>query len=114
MPAVNGVLSVLDSAYRLSGPQLKNIVMMSSDSAIRDPSRKNHVFTEDDWNTWAEPKAKELGDKAPAYVLYPASKTLAERAFWRFYDEKKVSTWIQYCYKFALRITCSLISHLHR
>ena len=87
---------------------------MSSDAAIRDPSRKNHTFTEDDWNSWAEPLAKELGDKAPAHVLYPASKVLAERAFWRFREEKKVSRQNRYYYKSALSIIHSLIFHSHR
>lgn len=30
-----------------------------------------------------------MGDKTPGYVVYQASKTAAERAFWRFKEEEK-------------------------
>lgn len=85
-PAVQGSLGILNSAYKHSGPKLESSVLTSSVSAVSDPSKKTHRFTEADWNEWAEPKAKN-GDTS---ALYSASKTLAERAIWEFRDEKKV------------------------
>lgn len=85
-PAVHGSLGILNSAYKHAGPKLESFVLTSSVSAVQDPSKKTHQFTEADWNEWAEPKAKS-GDIS---ALYSTSKTLAERAIWEFRDEKNV------------------------
>lgn len=48
-----------------------------------------HTFTEEDWNTYSPAQLEEKGkDVAPADA-YRASKTLAERAAWKFVEENK-------------------------
>jgi len=48
-----------------------------------------HTFTEEDWNTNSPAQLEEKGkDVAPADA-YRASKTLAERAAWKFVEENK-------------------------
>lgn len=92
VPAVNGALSILNSAYKHAGPQLESFVITSSFAAVSDPSKRPYTFTAADWNTWAEAEHKKLGSDTPPTVLYPASKAAAERAIWDFRDEHKVCT----------------------
>ena len=66
-------------------------MLTSSVAAVMDPRKKPYAFTEADWNTYSEEKAKELGTEAPGALLYQASKTAAEQAIWAFRDEYKVS-----------------------
>lgn len=79
-----------------AGAQLKSFVLTSSFATSSDPSAAMpKTFTESDWNNWAEAKAKSkefenLDAEAKAKVLYPASKTAAERAVWKWKDEEKV------------------------
>lgn len=90
VPALNGTLSILASACSHAGPQLEAFVWTSSTAAISDPSKSPYDFTEADWNDWAVPKAQEVGDAAPPGLLYTAAKTAAEKALWKFRDDKKV------------------------
>ena len=90
VPALNGTLSIIASAYSHAGPQFEAFVLTSSLAAINDPSKSPYSFTEADWNDWAEAKAKEEGDAAPGGLLYVAAKTVAEKALWKFRDDKKV------------------------
>jgi nucleoside-diphosphate-sugar epimerase len=91
--AVQGTTSLLASALaeskRGSGDgALQSVVFMSTVSAIFSPSKPaGHVFTEADWNDAAEEEVRRLGKTTPGYVIYQASKTAAERAFWRFGKE---------------------------
>ncbi|KAL8957333.1 MAG: hypothetical protein Q9193_005367, partial [Seirophora villosa] len=93
--AVAGAISILDSAIRHAGPRLSSFVFTSSIAACTDPQPPlPKTITENDWNTWAEAKAKskefeELDDFAKGLVLYHASKTAAERAVWQWREEKK-------------------------
>ena len=41
------------------------------------------------WNDKVVEIVKEKGDEAPALELYQASKTLAEKAAWKFVDDNK-------------------------
>lgn len=90
VPALNGTLSIIASAYSQAGSQFKAFVLTSSLAAINDPSKRPYNFTEADWNDWAEAKAREEGDAAPGGLLYIAAKTVAEKALWKFRDDKKV------------------------
>ena len=94
-PAVQGSLSVLQSAFHHAGPQLESFVLTSSLAAISDPEKaaSGYSFSESDWNDWTENKCKELGAEAPSQLLYPASKTAAEKAVWGFKNEFKVGYW---------------------
>jgi nucleoside-diphosphate-sugar epimerase len=91
--AVKGTTSLLASALAESQRDpgkgaLKSVVFMSTISAIFSPSRRpGHVFTEADWNDAAEEEVRRLGRDTPGYVIYQASKTAAERAFWKLGKE---------------------------
>jgi nucleoside-diphosphate-sugar epimerase len=91
--AVQGTTSLLASALaeaKQASQQdaLKSVVFMSTISAVFSPSKPaGHVFTEADWNDAAEEEVRRLGKSTPGYVIYQASKTAAERAFWEFGKE---------------------------
>ena len=72
-PAVNGTLSVLESAA--STPSIRRVVLTSSFAAISSGPRTD-TFNESDWNT-----SSSLENGPYAY-----SKTVAERAAWDFME----------------------------
>lgn len=47
-------------------------------------------FTEADWNHHSVSQVETLGNKATPFDAYRASKTLAERAAWKFIEEHTV------------------------
>lgn len=68
---------------------MKRVVITSSVAAIISPRTPPYTFTESDWND-ASPKAvEEKGRKAPNGDKYSASKTLAEKAAWKFVEENE-------------------------
>ena len=77
-PAVNGTLSVFESAQRDGG--VKRIVLTSSFAAMSGQPKEG-VWTEEDWNTTS---TLEFGS-------YQYSKTMAERAAWEFIDTHRTS-----------------------
>jgi nucleoside-diphosphate-sugar epimerase len=91
--AVRGTTSLLASALAESKREprqgaLKSVVFMSTISAVFSPATPaGHAFTEVDWNDVAEEEVRRLGKESPGYVIYQASKTAAERAFWKFGQE---------------------------
>lgn len=85
--SVDGVKSILESAAK--EPSLKHFVLMSSIAAILSEKPAGHVFTEADWNDAAAAVVAEQGDEAPSRQIYGASKTLAEREFWKFMKERQ-------------------------
>lgn len=91
--AVRGTTTLLASAlgeYQAKKGVLRSFVFASSISAVFSPARPpSHVFTEADWNDVAEEEVRRLGKDVSGYVLYQASKTAAERAFWEFGEEKR-------------------------
>ncbi|KAM3583013.1 hypothetical protein VKS41_004769, partial [Umbelopsis sp. WA50703] len=90
-PAVNGTLNLLKSAHE-HGKNVKHVVVTSSVASVLEKAPDGHVHTEADWNDSAIEAVKEAYEKkqnlenAPAYR---ASKAEAERALWKFRDEKK-------------------------
>jgi nucleoside-diphosphate-sugar epimerase len=94
IPAMRGTEVLLASALK-AGPQLKAVVVTSSVVAIIDPPKTpDHVYTEAEFATVNLERAiRERGGSAqtPGNVLYPASKTAADRAVWQFRNERKVS-----------------------
>ncbi|KAI8624084.1 NAD(P)-binding protein [Xylariaceae sp. FL1651] len=86
--AVQGTLSILESALKAAGG-LRTFVLMSSTAAVRIKIPGPVTFTEEDWNTQAEATVKEEGERANGHTIYAASKVASERAFWRWVDEKK-------------------------
>ncbi|GMK53594.1 hypothetical protein CspeluHIS016_0101800 [Cutaneotrichosporon spelunceum] len=78
-PAVKGTLGVLESIQKNN----------SCASIMDDNAPKPHVRTEKDWNETSIKNVEEQGCDARPIDMYRASKTLAERAFWKFIDDKK-------------------------
>ncbi|KAL2136552.1 hypothetical protein VTI74DRAFT_3097 [Chaetomium olivicolor] len=95
--AVQGTTSLLASALAewkcdTEKSTLKSVVFMSTISAIFSPSKPaGYAFTEADWNDVAEEHVRRLGKDTPGYVIYQASKTAAERAFWEFGKESEAA-----------------------
>jgi nucleoside-diphosphate-sugar epimerase len=88
--AVKGTTSILDSALK-AGPQLKSVVYISSIAAVASPKEPPYIYSEKDWNSFSEEEVQRLGKQTPGAQIYRASKTAAERAFWKFRDEQKPS-----------------------
>ncbi|KAI0777496.1 NAD(P)-binding protein [Trametes elegans] len=88
VPAVHGTTGVLKSA-QAHGAAVKRVVITSSCAAVLEPTTTPRVFSEADWNEASVREVKERGRAADAAAKYRASKTLAERAAWEFYEKNK-------------------------
>ncbi|KAG6864908.1 hypothetical protein C0991_006437 [Blastosporella zonata] len=88
-PAVNGTVSILKSALK-NGHGVKRVVVTSSCASVLTVG-SDKVFDEQDWNELAIREITEQGDAAPGPSKYRASKTLAEKAAWKFYEENKAN-----------------------
>ncbi|EHK21712.1 uncharacterized protein TRIVIDRAFT_70733 [Trichoderma virens Gv29-8] len=89
IPAIEGTTQVLESTYK-HAPQVKRIVITASFAAVVDLSkglRDGYIYNEKDFNpaTYDEAKSKD----ADFGFAYCASKVLAEKAAWKFVEEKK-------------------------
>lgn len=88
-PAINGAISALNAAA--SEPKVRRVVFTSSIAACIDPlhetgfHRPGYTYTEADWNPVPYEKASGLTAFPPVYT---ASKALAEKAAWKFMEEK--------------------------
>ncbi|KAF6748857.1 D-lactaldehyde dehydrogenase [Ephemerocybe angulata] len=87
-PAVDGTVGVLKSALH-SSDKLKRIVITSSVAALWTPSPGARTFSEEDWNTEYVSEVEKLGSKTDPMTVYGASKVLAEKATWEFYNAHK-------------------------
>ena len=88
IPAVQGTTSILNSALK-HGDALKRFVLTSSGVAILEVTAVPRVFTENNWNEAAVEAVKTKGSAAGPFVMYCASKTLAEKAAWEFVGTHK-------------------------
>ncbi|KAG5719284.1 putative uncharacterized oxidoreductase [Termitomyces sp. T112] len=88
-PAVNGTVSILKSAQK-NGSHIKRVVVTSSTASVLEIG-VDKVFTEADWNEHAIREVEEQGDAALGMIKYRASKTLAEKAAWEFYNTNKAN-----------------------
>lgn len=88
VPAVKGTMSILQSALA-HGSSVKRIVVTSSCAAVFSIVPEPRVFNENDWNDGAVEETKQKGRDAAPVVKYRASKTLAEKAAWEFYEQNK-------------------------
>ncbi|KAL8276994.1 hypothetical protein RQP46_010629 [Phenoliferia psychrophenolica] len=84
-PAVNGTVNILKSA--LTEPKVKRVVITSSFAAVVNPEKPVYKFTEADWNHFSIKEVEEKGTECDAFHSYRASKTLAEKAAWKFVDD---------------------------
>ncbi|KAI0696062.1 NAD(P)-binding protein [Cerioporus squamosus] len=87
-PAVAGTLSVLKAAH-VHGAVVKRVIVLSSTAALFRATTEPVVLDESAWNEQALAEVKQKGRDAPAVTKYRASKTLAERAAWEWYEERK-------------------------
>lgn len=72
------------------GNKVRRIVITSSYASVVDSSAKPvTTFTEADWNETSPKVLKEKGNDCPPIEVYRSSKTLAERAAWKFIEEEK-------------------------
>ncbi|KAJ2922034.1 hypothetical protein H1R20_g15066, partial [Candolleomyces eurysporus] len=85
-PAVEGTLGILKSALK-NNPAIKRIVITSSCAAVITVTPEVRTFSEADWNELSINETREQGRQAPPMTKYRASKTLAEKAVWKFYEE---------------------------
>jgi nucleoside-diphosphate-sugar epimerase len=90
-PAVVGVENLLKAVSTASlGGNVKRFVQISSIAAIAGlPDGNPKTLTEEVWNDADVDKCYELGAPAPGPLKYIASKTKAERAFWKWFEEKR-------------------------
>lgn len=78
-------------------PKVKRFTLTSSSSAamLSKPGVEGIVATTDTWNDEAVEAAKKkgttIGPNFYAYIVYAASKTQGERAFWNFVKNEKPS-----------------------
>ncbi|EKG18982.1 Major facilitator superfamily [Macrophomina phaseolina MS6] len=86
-PAINGTVGLLEAIYK-NAPTVKRVVITSSSAAILDQSQP----TKADWC----PVTEEQALIGPANG-YRASKTFAERAAWKFVEEKKPNFSLAVC-----------------
>ncbi|KAF5366694.1 hypothetical protein D9757_013584 [Collybiopsis confluens] len=87
-PAVDGTVSILKSAKKNS-TTLKRVVITSSMASVMDLHPVPSNFTEADWNTHSPAEVKKSGLGAGPIHVYLASKTLAEKAAWDYYNSIK-------------------------
>ncbi|KAK7471936.1 hypothetical protein VKT23_000042 [Stygiomarasmius scandens] len=87
-PAVKGTVGILESVTKY-GQNVKRVVVTSSTAAVRRMVTTPTVFSEVDWNDPAVKDVEEKGRAAAAPMKYLASKTLAEKAAWDYYNKHK-------------------------
>ena len=85
-PAIEGTLNALKAVDKY-GPQVKNVVVTSSFTALIDLNREADptlTYTEENWN----PMSREEGAQN-AFLGYFVSKKLAEKAAWDYVEQTK-------------------------
>jgi NADPH-dependent methylglyoxal reductase len=90
-PAINGTISLLQSAHKY-GKNVKHVVVTSSVAAVVTPFREGpYDYTEKDWNktSYEEISQWKEGEPINGPVAYAASKVAAEQALFKF--QKDVS-----------------------
>ncbi|OJT14836.1 NADPH-dependent aldehyde reductase ARI1 [Trametes pubescens] len=91
LPALEGTKSVLNSALK-HRETVKRVVITSSTAAVVStlpPGSAPRVLDEKDFNQDAVKDVQENGPAAAGWQTYRASKVLAERAAWDFYEAEK-------------------------
>ncbi|GAB4826778.1 hypothetical protein Ancab_033659 [Ancistrocladus abbreviatus] len=85
-PAVQGVVNVLKASMKVKS--VKRVVLTSSAAAVSINTLQGTglVMNEDNWTD-----VEFLYSKKPPTWGYPASKTLAEKAAWKFAEENNIN-----------------------
>lgn len=87
---MQGTTGILRSALKY-GTAVKRVVVTSSCAAVLTQDPNPRVFSEDNWNEHSIREVETKGREASPFDKYRASKTLAERAAWKFVEENKSS-----------------------
>ncbi|KAG7445424.1 D-lactaldehyde dehydrogenase [Guyanagaster necrorhizus] len=87
-PAMKGTLGLLTSVAKF-GTNVQRVVVTSSCTAVLHFPSEPTVFSEADWNEQAVKEVEEKGSNASFAGKYCASKTLAEKTAWDFFNERK-------------------------
>ncbi|KAF8873079.1 D-lactaldehyde dehydrogenase [Infundibulicybe gibba] len=87
-PAIRGTVGILESALKF-GPSVKRIIITSSLAAISQLLKEPATYSENNWNDESVEELERLGDKISTGSAYRASKTLAEKAAWKFCEDHK-------------------------
>lgn len=107
--AVESILRALEAAA--TEPKVKSFVFMSSLAAIKPSGEDTWSLTEENWNDKSLETVHRLGKDTPGFVIYGASKTMAEKTLWKFVEENKVgftATALNPWYVFAFFLFFSL------
>ncbi|KAI0659011.1 D-lactaldehyde dehydrogenase [Cubamyces menziesii] len=90
IPAVEGTVNLLKSALKHHNT-VKRVVITSSVVALAPLTAPPPapVIDETYWNDHSVKEVREKGKGAHTKDMYPASKVLAERAAWEFYEREK-------------------------
>ncbi|EJD37521.1 NAD(P)-binding protein, partial [Auricularia subglabra TFB-10046 SS5] len=87
-PAVEGTLNLLRSACK-AGCVVKRVVVIGSTAAITAADLKPVQYTANDWNDAAIRTLEKKGVSADPWTKYCASKTLSEKAAWKYVKEHR-------------------------
>ncbi|KAJ3752509.1 D-lactaldehyde dehydrogenase [Lentinula raphanica] len=87
-PAVQGTGSILRSASQ-AGSKVQRIVFTSSTAAVLEADPNPRTFTEENWNDLSVAQVERDGKDNLPITKYRASKTLAERAAWKFVEDNE-------------------------
>lgn len=87
-PAVQGTVGILQSALE-HGSSVKRIILTSSGAAILARPSEPTLYSEEDWNDESVQDIEQNGANAKPESGYRASKTISERAAWKFVEDHK-------------------------
>ncbi|KAH9949956.1 NAD(P)-binding protein [Amylocystis lapponica] len=90
IPAVHGTTSILESTLK-HGSSVKRFVLLSSTAAVEEMGAVPRTYDENSWDDQAVKDVEVNGKNAHPVNKYCASKTLAERAGWDFYEKHKAN-----------------------
>lgn len=79
---------MLQSAQQY-GDNVQRVIITSSCASVLTPDIVPRTFSEKDWNEKSVKEVETKGSSALPHEMYRASKTLAERAAWRFAEDNK-------------------------
>ncbi|CAE6480930.1 unnamed protein product [Rhizoctonia solani] len=86
-PAIDGTVGILES-IKTHGHTVKRAVITSSTIAVYT-SQKDVKHNETHWNDQIIKLVQESGKDLPPMLLYAYSKTLAEKAVWKWWSENE-------------------------
>ena len=89
-PAVAGTTGIITSVS-IHGHNVRRVVVLSSIAAVWEPHSSPRTYSEDNWNQTSIDEVEKKGKDADGVMKYMASKTLAEKAAWDFFERHKVS-----------------------